>query len=78
MKIFSLSGIGCAIAVAAILMASPSPNLQSQVPQSSPLQALQALKAGNEQLLQRQTATLVEIDKVAEEARQLRIFARRT
>jgi len=42
------------------------------------LQALEALRAGNQELLERQQALMKRLEVLEEEARQLRIFARRS
>ena len=68
-----------ALSVAALLAFAT--NLHSQAPAAAPqtpLQILQAMKAKNEDLIGKQTATLQKLDELEKEAEQLKIFGKRT
>jgi hypothetical protein len=52
--------------------------MESQAPhEQSALELLQALKKGNDELLEKQQKTLEGLDKIEEQARQLKIFVKR-
>ncbi len=55
-------------------------NLHSQAPAvpKSPLQILQAMKAKNQELIDKQQQTLLQLDTLEKEAEQLKIFAKRS
>lgn len=55
-------------------------NLHSQAPAAvkSPLQTLQAMKLKNQELIEKQTATLQKLDALEKEAEQLKIFGKRS
>ena len=55
-------------------------NLHSQAPAApqTPLQILQAMKAKNQELLEKQTQTLLKLDDLEKEAGQLKTFGKRT
>ena len=55
-------------------------DLHSQVPAEpkTTLQILQAMKAKNQELLEKQTQTLLKLDAMAKEAEQLKIFGKRS
>lgn len=68
--------------IAAALVAI-SGSLHSQAPAApaapmTPLQALQQMKAQNAALLQKQTATLQELDALAKEAAQVKVLTKRS
>lgn len=68
------------LSVAALLALAA--NLHSQAPAPaappSPLQTLQAMKAKNQELIEKQTQTLQKLDEIEKEAEQLKIFGKRT
>lgn len=68
------------LSVAALLALAA--NLHSQAPApaapQSPLQILQAMKAKNQELIEKQTQTLQKLDEIEKEAEQLKIFGKRT
>lgn len=47
-------------------------------PAATPLEALQALKAKNATLLEKQAATLLKLDEVAKEAAQIKFLGKRS
>ena len=47
-------------------------------PAATPLEALQALKAKNATLLEKQAATLLKLDEVAKEAQQIKFLGKRS
>ena len=55
-------------------------NLHSQAPAApqTPLQILQAMKAKNQELLEKQTQTLLKLDDLEKESGQLKAFGKRT
>lgn len=56
-------------------------NLRSEVPNAAaktPVQALQALKAQNQQLLERQAQMLLKLEELEKDAQQLKFFSKRT
>ncbi len=55
-------------------------NLHSQAPAApkSPLQILQAMKAKNQELLEKQAQTLIQLETLEKEAEQMKIFAKRS
>ena len=55
-------------------------NLHSQVPAvpKSPLQILQAMKAKNQELIEKQTQTLQKLEDLEKESGQLKTFGKRT
>jgi len=79
-----------ALIVTAIVAFGAHHVLQSQQPAATPpaaaaqtmdpatLQSLQALKTANEKLLKKQALILERMEKLEEEVRQLRIFAKRS
>ncbi len=66
------------LSVAALLALAT--NLHSQAPAApkSSLQILQAMKAKNQDLIEKQTLTLQKLDEIEKEAEQLKIFGKRT
>jgi hypothetical protein len=74
MKTILLSG--CAACAALFLTA----HLHSQSPAAAktPLEQLQALKAQNQLLLEKQTATMVRLDELQKDAAQIRFMAKRS
>ena len=71
LRIFALTGI-CALGLTA--------RLHSQAPDApkTPLQQVEALKAQNQTLLEKQTATLLKLDELQKEATQIKILGKRT
>ena len=57
-----------------------SANLHSQAPAApqSPAQILQAMKAKNQEVIEKQTQTLLKLDELEKEAEQIKILAKRT
>ena len=55
-------------------------NLRSQTPAApaSPGQILQAMKAKNQDTIERQTQTLQKLDELEKEAEQIKVLAKRT
>lgn len=55
-------------------------HLHSQAPAAakSPLQTLQAIKQKNQELIDRQTATLLKLEALEKDAEQLKIFGKRS
>ena len=55
-------------------------NLHSQAPAAakSPLEILQAMKAKNQELLEKQAQTLQKLDEIEKESGQIKILAKRT
>ena len=55
-------------------------NLHSQVPAApkTPLQIIEAMKAKNAELLEKQAATLLKLDDLEKESGQLKTFGKRT
>jgi len=55
-------------------------DLHSQAPvaPATPLQILQAMKAKNQQLIEKQTQTLQKLDELEKEADQIKTLAKRT
>ena len=55
-------------------------NLHSQAPAvvKSPLQILQAMKAKNQALIEKQAQTLILLEAMEKEAEQMKIFAKRS
>ena len=55
-------------------------NLHSQVPAAakSPLETLRAMKLKNQELIEKQTATLQKLEAIEKDAEQLKIFAKRS
>jgi hypothetical protein len=53
--------------------------LQSQAPAApkTPLEQLRTVKAQNQQLLEKQTATIVKLDELQKEAAQIRFMSKR-
>jgi Spy/CpxP family protein refolding chaperone len=66
-------------AVAAAIALGTAVHVRSQAPAeaTSPIEALQLIKAGNQKIIDQQDATLKRLDEVEKEAQQLRILARR-
>ena len=67
-----------ALSVAALLTLGL--NLHSQAPAAakSPLEILQAMKVKNQELLQKQTQTLIQLEVLEKEAEQIKILAKRS
>lgn len=57
---------------------SQSQQQQQPTPAASVVQALEALRAGNEEMLARQKATLVVLEELQKDAQQLKTFGKRT
>jgi|LakMenE18May11ns_1017448.scaffolds.fasta_scaffold8259365_1 hypothetical protein len=55
-------------------------NLHSQAPAAakSPLETLRAMKLKNQELIEKQTATLQKLEAIEKDAEQLKIFAKRS
>lgn len=55
-------------------------NLHSQAPAvpRTTLQVLQAMKAKNQELIEKQKATLIQLETLEKEAEQMKIFAKRS
>ena len=51
---------------------------QAPAPAKSPLQILQAMKEKNQELLQKQAQTLIQLDTLEKEAEQIKIFGKRS
>ena len=68
--------------IAAMIFLSQASHLISQAPPADKsavyLEALQAMKASNQQLIDRQQKTLLQLDDLQKEADQVRILARRS
>ena len=70
--------LSLALSVAALLALAT--NLHSQAPEApkSPMQILQAMKAKNQEVIEKQTQTLQKLDDLEKDAEQLKIFGKRT
>lgn len=68
------------VALSAIALFALSLDLHSQAPvaPATPLQILQAMKAKNQELIEKQTQTLQKLDELEKEADQIKILAKRT
>ncbi len=62
---------------AATTPAAPAPAPQPVAPFGNALQIMQALKATNDDLLNKQTATLQRLDELQKAAEQLKIYSKR-
>jgi len=51
---------------------------QAPVPPATPLQILKAMKAKNQELIEKQTQTLQKLDELEKEADQIKVLAKRT
>ena len=70
--------LSLALSVAALFALAV--NLHSQAPAAakSPLEILQTMKAKNQEVLEKQTQTLLKLDELEKESGQLKIFGKRT
>ena len=69
------------LTLSAVAFLALAASLHSEAPAAalpSPLQILQAMKAKNQDLIEKQTATLQKLDELEKEAEQLKIFGKRT
>ena len=68
------------LSFATVALFALSLNLHSQAPAASksPIQILQAMKAKNQELIEKQKATLTQLDALEKEAEQMKIFAKRS
>ena len=67
------------LSVAALLALGLNLHSQAPVPAAkSPLQTLQAMKLKNQELIEKQTATLQKLDAIEKDAEQLKIFGKRS
>ena len=66
--------------VATLVAFAFTAQLKSQAPEApkTPLQQLQALKLQNQQVLEKQTATLLKLDELQKEAAQIKFLAARS
>ena len=67
-----------ALSVAALLALGTNLHSQAPVVVKSPLQILQVMKAKNQELLQKQTQTLIQLGTLEKEAEQIKILAKRS
>ena len=65
------------LSVALVFAFGTSVRSQSIVGAKSPVQQLQAVKAANQQQLEKQTALLLRLDELHKEASQIKFFAKR-
>lgn len=66
------------LTLAALLALGLQLHSQAPVVVKSPLQTLQAIKQKNQELIEKQTATLQKLEALAKDAEQLKIFGKRS
>ena len=66
------------LSVAAFLALAANLHAQAPAAPQSPAQMLQAMKAKNQDIIEKQAQTLQKLDELAKEAEQLKIFAKRS
>ena len=68
------------LALSVVALLALAGNLHSQAPAApqSPAQILQAMKAKNQEIIEKQTATLLKLDELEKEAEQIKVLAKRT
>ena len=68
------------LALSAVALFALAVNLHSQAPAApkTPLQILEAMKAKNQELLEKQAQTLLKLDDLEKDSGQLKIFGKRT
>ena len=66
------------LTLAALLALGLQLHSQAPVVAKSPLQTLQAIKQKNQELIEKQTATLQKLEALANDAEQLKIFGKRS
>ena len=83
--VFALSGLGSAQTQAPLVVqaaTAPAPMARSATQPAgassdAALKALQAMKAANDELIRKQTATLQQLDEMEKAAAQIKIFTKR-
>ena len=70
--------LSLALSVAALLALAADLHAQAPGAPKSPMQILQAMKAKNQEVIEKQTQTLQKLDDLEKDAEQLKIFGKRT
>lgn len=70
--------LSLALSVAALLALGSTLHSQAPAPAKSPLQVLQAMKVKNQELIQKQAQTLIQLDAMQKEADQIKILGKRS
>lgn len=66
------------VAVVAVLSTTLHSQTAATAAPKTSLEAVQAIKAQNAKFLEKQTATLIQLEQIAKEAEQMKIFAKRS
>ena len=70
--------LSLALSVAALLALAADLHAQAPGAPKSPMQVLQAMKAKNQAIIEKQTQTLQKLDEIEKEAEQIKVLAKRT
>ena len=66
------------LSIAAFLALSLNLHSQATIAPKAPLQILQAMKAKNQELIEKQAQTLLKLDELEREAEKIKVLAKRT